>query len=226
MDINLKEPVNPSHKYVSSKVPTLSNSLSEESVDARPMSTTSAESASSSIDFSHDDCTKVSFAVKFGAILCNATSDDEVSELSKQCDRLKTKFAKQKYSRQPTQQHLTAIIPWISWYQSWKCKRRDVKIAHLFDSLVPKLEHTEGSLKTWLSMTVDLKNNLIAVAIDSLNDMDRAVEASQYQVDVYEEIMNDSLQIGLDLKKEMIALRTAIEFNLVSVKLSLLEYDR
>lgn len=103
----------------------------------------------------------------------------------------------------------------LSWYRSWKNKKREVKVQALYQSLFPKLRDASNKLRVWLDDVNDKKKNAVTYAMKLYEEMMTAVDLCQNQMDIYDNIFNDCLQIGLDLKKEIVELKISLEFGKV-----------
>lgn len=100
----------------------------------------------------------------------------------------------------------------LSWYKSYKSKKREMKIQLLFNSLLPKLKNASETLHIWLQHVSNKKNEAMSQAIKSYTDVKSAMEICQSHIDIYDDIFNDCLQIGIDLKKEFLDLKHSYDF--------------
>lgn len=101
----------------------------------------------------------------------------------------------------------------LSWYKSWKCKKRDCKIQCLSSNLLPKLKVASEKLRSWLDDVSGRKKMALSHASQLYRELKEAVSICQTHVNVYDDIFNDCLQIGLDIKKELIVLKNSLEFS-------------
>lgn len=135
--------------------------------------------------------------------------EDDLSTLQRDSHYLKKKISKQ--CKEMSQS--SDLIGVYKWYHEWKTKKREDKIKFLYESLHPRLLAAEESLDHWLHSILEKKTAALALGSSLYREMEHAVGHCQNRIDLYDEILNDCLQIGCDLRKEMLELKSALEFN-------------
>lgn len=163
----------------------------------------------------------------------NGLDTKEIEELEKQSIKLQSKIAK--LARGENQQNSFALsspsssdkmnsspptissnplqkLDVLSWYKSWKNKKREVKVQAIYQKLIPRLQDTWDKLRQWLDEVTEEKKLAVSNAIKLYQEMVVAVEVCQSHIDMYDEIFNDCFQIGVDLKREIVDLKVALEF--------------
>jgi hypothetical protein len=100
----------------------------------------------------------------------------------------------------------------LCWYKTWKNKKREVKVQTIYQNLMPRLQDTSDKLRLWLEEVMAEKKLAVTNAMKLYQEMILAVDICQSHIDMYDEIFNDCFQIGLDLKREILDLKTALEF--------------
>lgn len=144
----------------------------------------------------------------FEAIL-HGSNKWNMLELEKESERLMLKAEK----RQRKQRSEKNGLGLFSWIKNWKLKQTEKKIQALLTSLSPKLKQTENELRSWIDSVVGHKDIALTHAQILLLGLTASVDQYQYSIDYYDELFNDCLQIGYDVKQEIDDLYTALLFS-------------
>jgi len=101
----------------------------------------------------------------------------------------------------------------LSLIKSWRRKKTDEKMQGLVDSLFPRLKSTEEELKAWLEAVVERKEIALQQSGVLLTQIQQTVDKYRRHIDFYDEVLNDCLQLGFDIKQEIQTLLAAAVFS-------------
>lgn len=182
------------------------NNYSSNSISSRHNSISSKDSTTSSEENDADSIPPAK------PLLIRSISKEDISFLEEVSERLRSKVEKQNKSRKTTNPTFGLAAPLVTLLQTWKTKKRDEKIRTLCESLIPKLMNTGESLKDILNSVEDRKENNLSFGLTILNEMEATVSSSMEQIENFDEMLYNCLQIASTLKKEMLNVQSMFTF--------------
>lgn len=126
-------------------------------------------------------------------------SEDLMARASVRLKKLKSSYGK------------NVIFRWI---KNWRNLRKAEQITTELDQLVPKLKSTEEELNLWLEVLRNQKSSSLSQGMKLITDLEQAVLECERNMDLFDELHNDCLQVNFDVSNMSTYLFNALTFNI------------
>jgi len=126
-------------------------------------------------------------------------SEDLMARASVRLKKLKSSYGK------------NAIFRWI---KNWRNLRKAVEITTELDQLVPKLKSTEEELNIWLEVLRSQKSSSLSQGMNLISELEKSVVDCERNMDLFDELHNDCLQVNFDVSNMSTYLFNALTFNI------------
>lgn len=126
-------------------------------------------------------------------------SEDLMARASVRLKKLKSSYGK------------NVIFRWI---KNWRNLRKAVEITTELDQLVPKLKSTEEELNIWLDVLRSQKSTSLSQGMNLISELESSVIECERNMDLFDELHNDCLQVNFDVSNMSTYLFNALTFNI------------